>query len=64
MTLKKTHTYHTQSLFIGADADGHDLGDHYGMLLFAEQVIKEVGKFAGNVYHKLNIWGKRKKAHC
>ena len=38
-------------MFVGVDAEGNDFGDLYGINEFAA-VVKEVGRFAGKVYHK------------
>ena len=45
-----------QSLFIGHDANRNDFGDMFGLLLFKERVIQEVGKFAGKVYRKYSLY--------
>ena len=45
-----------QSLFIGHDANGNDFGDMFGLLLFKERVIQEVGKFTGKVYRKYSLY--------
>lgn len=50
---------HIRNIFIGTDAEGHDLGVIYGMLLFTEQVIKENGKFAGKYF----VYGNEMKAY-
>lgn len=39
-------------MLIGADKNGNDLADSYGVGLFKEHVVKGVGKFAAKVYRQ------------
>ena len=39
-------------MLIGADENGHDLADSYGVSLFKDHIIRGVGKFAAKVYHE------------
>ena len=43
------------SLLIGADENGNDLVDLYGVNLFKEHIVKGVGKFAAKVYRQYFI---------